>query len=453
MPDYRIVNRRGGKRTVYLLNTDQGAPEWSRGVYGPGRHVGNPVVGALQQVDIDDGHILTVSAPWANMKFYMQGAETVGPYTFPADVDLVITHDGPEADHIFIDLNATRQRVSNELRGAVPAANKMIDDRVEQLAAASAAAVLTGLALSFGMAVPGYNLVAGAAGALAAILSMSFSAKAPPEPPDIQQIRQALTDVVEQKDALEAGVLFASSYKWFASKTQELQSFPSPDEIPGELETAFRNQREAALSPTQSDSFYSKLMQISRAPDVGKYILSEFLMGIGLFLVLKRVDVGATYVPISRKRNSTDKIIPPVVIDDLYNDVVTLRQGFAKARERFVSMRAEIVEKSGLTGIPESIFVLKEVSEKYLGSPYGVQDSWYANAYPTGCQALDQNSNSAWVQGEHGYAGHPDPITNGYQALTDLESMLKDDLTSVKSGGWATNLLGTGWLALNTTPA
>jgi hypothetical protein len=457
MPDFEIISRRGGTPWWYAYNTnDIFVPAWdTRGGSG-GRQRFNPPDWpgfAYDKHGIERNKQMTMPCEWANMQFFLWGDGTFGPYFFPAEVPLVITEQGGDPDHIFLNLEATLKQVDNELQGKIEPPKKVMGSgpNASEMVADVASALLGGLATALAATAPELALAGGGVavmGGLTGSLGASYPSTEMPEYPSLQEIESAVSDVVSLNDARIAGSYFQSIYLWFTRKARDIDSFHEDNRpIPAKLQSDFLTAVDEALRPDSTGSFYSSLMYVSRNPKVARYILSELLVAIGLYVHLTRINLGQTYIPYALQQKSKDKVIPPSDISDLVQDVTNLRDGFDKARKAFNEMRAEIVRRYGFEGIPEAIFIIKKVSEFYIGEPYAAKDDDYAKGFPNGCQ-VDHDGKTEWTWGEKGYQTQADTISDTYGALQNVVAALADDLAKVKQGKWPQKLLNVDWSTL-----
>lgn len=458
MPDFTFINRRGGAPWIYAWNTDDKTPGWDDHGGDGGRHsYGHPDrwVPAYQfRIEgIEKNRMITKGWRWANLKFYIESTMTYGPYTYPAQVPLVITdsEDG-DADHMFRDLNATLIAVDNELAGKVETPENVLGDKPDdagQVVAEIASAVLGGLSAALAASGPKFAPLAGGTGGLgilSALLGDSYpKGKEVPDPPSLPEIKKAVSDALSLNNARIAGTYFQSLYLWFTRKAREIDYFHEREmEIPPKLKDDFVKAVDLVLQPTSTGSFYNQLMYVSKNTDVGRYILSELLLGIGLYVHLMRINIGQTYIEYAHKYKRKDGVIPPSEIGDLKNDVDNLRTNFDKARTAFKEMRAEIVQRYGFANTPEGIFIIKKVSEFYVGEPYAVRDDDHAKRFPNGCQ-VNHDGNTEWISNEKGYQQNADPTSDAYNTLGKVASDLNEDYNTVKNGEWPQRLFNVDW--------
>ena len=464
--DFTVINRMGGQRSVWIYNTnDVLTPGWDspRGnglQSSPDFWVSRPA----KKIDIDNNQMWGLDLPYSNYKFYLQGAETVGPFNFPAQTPLIMTQS-PQTKQSFLDLSATLTALDADLNGKVndippPVSN---DPNVSQIFAAIGSALFSALTstLSGLSGVAGLGGVAGfgagdtsLVGSLVGSLGASYPAAEVPQGPSLASIKAAVSDAMNKNNAAVAGSYVQALYLWFTRKAKEIDFFQKQKKpVPKRLETDFLSEVKYALDPRDSSSFYSTLFYVSANSDVAKYMLREFLIGIGLYIHLRRIDLGQTYIPYALTQKTEKGVMPPSEIGDLKADIGTMRDGFDKGRTAFGSMRSGIVQNYGLSGIPEAIFILRKVSKFYLGDTNAVQDAAYITAYPNGAMVSFANA-PGWLWDEKGYdrTSITDPIARTYESLNKAYAMVDSEFKAVTAGGWPSKLLAVDWSALLAAP-
>lgn len=426
---YNFVNRRGGKRTWYAYKEDDGiAPSW-----GKDGHHSPPWSWTARYYDSKDiaaNQVQRPSLPQKKMKIYVQGQDTVGPYVIQNGHHAVITPN--EGRRVVVSVEDAETAVDAALRGTTPLANEARDDETLRKVTEVASIVLGGVATALSAMGPPFAVGAGLAAVLGPLVASGFPEEGgAPAPPDLGQIKAAFKDVLAEHHADELATFFASTYDWLSQTEQEIAAAGSS--VPQLLAERFKNHVEGAFDPFDKDSFGNQLKYVSDRPHIGKYLIPEFILAIGLFLELRRIQIGETYlVTDSGRSERTSPSIPASLVTGLLNDARRFRQGLDAAKDAFVELRNQHVEATGLNKTPEAIVVIKLVSRHYLGVAYGARDESYEKAFPGG---------TTFVSDGDGYAGTEDPVDKALDQLDDVIGYLEQDEKLVAAGKWPIHLL------------
>jgi hypothetical protein len=386
---------------------------------------------------------------WANMKFFILADAIYGPYRFPAEVPLVITRSD-DPNFMFINLDSTLSQIDAQLQNNPnsPTGPNVIAPDAGVIITQVMTALLNGLSTGLSALGPEFGAGAGVLTGLAGLLGASWTQPSPPpDPPSLADIKNALGDVTQLADAQKAGQFFTSSYLWFVREAQSIAFYGKGGKVvPPTLQQEYESAVTDALSPDPG-SLYNTLFYISAHPEIGQYILPEFLTGIGLYIHLKRIHLGEIFLQAAQTANSHTGVVDPNQIQDLLTDATTLQSGFTKAQAAFESMRNQIVVNHGLSNIPEAMLAMKKVSQTYTGDPYAVVDPTYAATFPSGCLVTDDAGQTSWLYNEKGYpAGYQDPILDGNNQITSVAKLIQEDLTTVQTnGGWPQNMFNVNW--------
>jgi hypothetical protein len=112
------------------------------------------------------------------------------------------------------------------------------------------------------------------------------------------------------------------------------------------------------------------------------------------------------------------------------DNFVQLARGLDAAIIQFKEYRNSLVNDTGLQGVPETIVLLKIVSEHYLGDPYAIRDDAYMKQFPRGTD---------WMGG--GYDSHPDPFDTIHADIAKIRGSIEDDLQNANEGKWPAHLV------------
>ena len=164
--------------------------------------------------------------PFSNYKFYLQGAETVGPFTFPAQTPLIMTQSS-QTKQCFLDLSATMAALDTDLNGKVNDIPPQVsnDPNVSQIFAAIASELFSGLTRTLSALGGDAAFAAGdtnVVGSLVGSLGASYPATEVPQPPSLASIKVAVSDAMNKNNAAIAGSYVQSLYLWFTRKAKEI---------------------------------------------------------------------------------------------------------------------------------------------------------------------------------------------------------------------------------------
>lgn len=444
-----IINRAGAQRTWYAYNgTDSWIPKWDDAdninwKVTPGHH-GPPWGWTARYWDsrsIDPNEQQDIQLKESQSNFYIRWTDTVGPFLRSSEHHLVIT---PNEDDllVLVDLDDQLTILNHKLRGEAYAPSRILtDDAAMRQVMLVVSGLFNGLAAALSAGGTPFAVAVGMSTTMASLIGSGMStADGPPPAASIGVITQALLDVLQQQGARDSALNLIANYEWFTDYTRQIADFRKRgQDAPNTLMQIFDQGRRTALSPDGSSLFVA-LTTISRQPSLARYIVPELLLGVALYLHLKRIEIAEIYLPgaaLDRKQ-----LVPSSVMENLTRQATNFRDLIAIARDEFVKLRRDYVKASGLEGTPEAIFILKAVSKVYAGDPYAVRDKEYASLFPNG---------SSYIQGGEGYGAAPDLVATAFENLDTIITHLNEDLTATRSGRWPQNLLNVKWSTSGTS--
>ena len=441
---YNIVNRRGGKRDWWIY---KGSDSEAGSVLASymSHALWNTTVSAAVSWDdgsIQDGAVTSPSWLEKTMKYFFQGGAFVGPYLLRANDHNVITPG--DLQHGVVSVEQALSQLLASLSGSSPQSTQSMSDDagVRQTVTKVGAIILTAFSAACSALGPAGSIGAGLGSFGGSLLLMGLDATgedAPP-PPGVGEIQKALTDVVQEQAARDDANLFMASYTSLQRQASDLSSYVpnrksgGPDRwkqsapIPDHLATDLEHFVHGALATNNLGSFATRLSYEIGSPDTAKYIIPELMVGIGVYLNLCRLHIASIYVP-ERAKNSS-ATVPVSVIQDLLDDLNRMSVGLKAARDKFQEFRGQKVNSTGLSGTPEAIAPIMQVSEYYLGDPYAVPDAGYAKSCPGGSTYLKKS-----------YPQQEDAVDTALQQLASTADSLLQDINLVNKGSWPNHLI------------
>lgn len=134
-----------------------------------------------------------------------------------------------------------------------------------------------------------------------------------------------------------------------------------------------------ALSVESGDTFASRLEYQTSNPESARFILPQLMVAMGLYLHLKRLHIGITYLP-ARFAKGPKQLPPASVFRDLLDRVTEMKSGLTKARESFASF-ADSLMPTGLPNTLEAISVIKVANKHFFGEENALHHPKYLERY------------------------------------------------------------------------
>jgi hypothetical protein len=459
---YPIVNRRGKTMTWWAFNTDDFYIEqdgYTQLALFSNFQWGNCAATSYlrHSTEIKNNESQNEALHNQAMLLFVQGGDTVGPWTIKNGDHQVITPNGGKGNlqPIVVSVEAAVQDLNKQLNWKnVPAIELARSDNITLTSAQIGSAILSALATALSATGPIGAAPAGFAALQSSLLQQSGSGNGGglPAPPNINDIKIAVNDVVQDNDAKTAATFFAENYDWFSSIGRQIQT--SKGSAQQNLVRYFNSRLEGALDITNDGSFASRLASVRDNPDICKRILPQYILAAGLYLTLSRIHFAMMYLPDPSKKPTPGEVSPDA-IKDLLDDTNQLRTGLDNARKTIINWRNNFVNGAGLNGTPEAIVLIKMISKHYFGDEYAARDDGYAKSYPNGSDFLkdftvklyDATGTQTITQAGAGYpaAPKPDPFQTALDKLDEISTSLQQDLAKVQEGGWPDNLLKFKW--------
>jgi hypothetical protein len=157
---------------------------------------------------------------------------------------------------------------------------------------------------------------------------------APPPAPQLDQIKAAVKDVVNEASAKQSASVFTETLTWLTSFRELVADRKAAG---GTVSDGKAKQFEAALqtalTPTSRDSFVDTLAYVRDNPEVAQYIIPSFIAAIAVFVQLKRIDLGREYLP--ERARDPQFVFPPSEITNFISAVNAYARGLEKAAKVF----------------------------------------------------------------------------------------------------------------------
>jgi hypothetical protein len=447
-----MINRRGKRydwRTYdgndFVIKQNDKGPE----AFPAGR------LDTYMAVPLSTGHIdadacETHTANVTGIFYYYIGAEGVGPFHLRDGEQYVMVPGAAAGSLVWVGGAASNVRAALNNQAPEKAAGSA--DKVQQTIQTVAKilwSVGTGLLSAAGSAMPGpgskftVGAMSKTGDALGSVMLMGFGDTGGdvPEGPTVADIENAVRYVVQGTEARNDASLFMTAYAGFQEKAEEIAAVlpdrkkPGPKRwhqsspIASHLMDDLQRSVEGALAVESGDSFVNRLQYETSNPDSSWFILPQLIVGMGLYVHLKRLHTAMVYLP-ERLAHGASQIPPAVDVKHLIDRIDAMKTGLVKARASFGAFVDAKVAAAGLAGTPEAIVVIQEVARHYYGDENAVHHQGYKKAFPKGSEYLKK-----------AIPAGPDKVVAAIAELDRIRGYLVQDVALINARKWPEHLL------------
>lgn len=200
---------------------------------------------------------------------------------------------------------------------------------------------------------------------------MLFAEEEPPQPPELNEIEQAVERIVERvleeqfqkHDARQAAIRFLGAQDWLLRQERSFQSVrkggPKASDGQGREEWAQDFVKELTGWASPSSEFKQTMDVVRSSPEIAKWIIPAFLAGIAAYLEIQRLYA---------LEKSSRVGISATTITDFQAEVDMCRRALVATSNAWHSYCDGILRKESIYGTPEGREVTKALTLAYAGT-------------------------------------------------------------------------------------